>query len=149
MYNIQTINPRIFVIIHRIFRRIFIHATHQRIDTVVVQDEHLIFPLRADAIPLAKFHAATKWDPNCSLTPAILFIRLVWPKGEGMTGKYVRVWMRVMLVAGATIEGLPFQLYTGINIESTRFSAKSTESSSIDYSTITARRDSLGKYLYD
>jgi len=80
---------------------------------VVTQEEHLIFPLRADAIPLAKFRAAAKRDPNCSLTPAILFIRLVWPKGEGMTGKYVRVWMWVMRVAGATVEGLPFSALRG------------------------------------
>jgi len=74
-------------------------------------------------------------------------ISLAEERGQYVTGKYVRIWMRVMLVADATIEGLPFQLYTEINIESTRFSAKSTESSSIDHSATTAFRDSLGKYF--
>lgn len=108
IFKVSRINSRIATI-NKIFRfAIFTHATHQRIDIAVIREEHLIFPLRADAIPLAKFRAAAKRDLNCSLTPTILFIRLVWPKGEGMTGKYVSVWVRVMRVAGVTIEGLPF-----------------------------------------
>lgn len=108
------------------------HRRHIKgIEAAVILDEHLIFPLRADAIPLAKFRnwrRAAKRDPNCSLTPAVLFIRLVWLEGEGAIGTICvcRAW--VMRVACATmVEGLPYsgQLCAGINIISTRFSTKS------------------------
>lgn len=58
------------------------------------KEEHLIFPLRADAIPLAKFRAAAKRDWNCSLTLAILFIRLVRPEGEG-TDIAIYIYVRI------------------------------------------------------